>query len=89
MRHCAPAARSRACETRYDPRPTPTTDDRRRRPTTQVEQVLAVQLPPGAKELSTYAIRIVPALGMLTQRRNYRIFQHKNIPDIIDALLDE
>ncbi|NUQ76783.1 MAG: type VI secretion system tip protein VgrG [Polyangiaceae bacterium] len=54
-----------------------------------IEQVQAVQPQPGAKELSTYALRIVPDLWMLTQRRNYRIFQHKNIPDIIDVLLGE
>ncbi|HLM72504.1 MAG TPA: phage late control D family protein, partial [Polyangiaceae bacterium] len=54
-----------------------------------IEQVQAVQPQPGAKELSTYALRIVPDLWMLTQRRNYRIFQHKSIPDIIDALLGE
>lgn len=52
-----------------------------------IEQVQAVEPKMGTKELSTYALRIVPELWMLTQRRNYRIFQHKNIPDIIDALL--
>jgi type VI secretion system secreted protein VgrG len=54
-----------------------------------IEQVQAVQPQQGARELSTYAVRIVPDLWMLTQRRNYRIFQHKTIPDIIDALLGE
>lgn len=39
--------------------------------------------------LSTYEITIVPALWLLTQRRNNRLFQHINIPDIIDRLLDE
>ena len=39
--------------------------------------------------LSTYYLRIVPRLYLLTQRRNYRIFQHLNIPDIVDAILGE
>ena len=41
------------------------------------------------KVLSTYYLRIVPNLWLLDQRRNYRIFQHINIPDIVDKLLDE
>jgi type VI secretion system secreted protein VgrG len=39
--------------------------------------------------LSTYRLRIVPTLWLLTQRRSYRIFQHLSIPDIIDRLLAE
>jgi type VI secretion system secreted protein VgrG len=39
--------------------------------------------------LSTYYLRIVPSLWCLTQRTNNRIFQHSNIPDIVDKLLDE
>jgi len=39
--------------------------------------------------LSTYELVIVPALWMLTQRRNNRLFQHISIPDIIDRLLTE
>ena len=54
-----------------------------------IEQVHAAQPAPGATELSTYSLRIVPRLWLLTQRRNYRIFQHLTIPDIIDKLLDE
>ncbi|MDI1442502.1 type VI secretion system tip protein TssI/VgrG [Polyangium sp. 6x1] len=54
-----------------------------------IEQVQAVQPASGAKELSTYSLRIVPDLWMLTQRRNYRIFQHLSIPDIIDELLGD
>jgi type VI secretion system secreted protein VgrG len=42
-----------------------------------------------SKGLSTYYIRIVPKLWLLTQRRNYRIFQHLSIPDIADKLLAE
>ncbi len=49
----------------------------------------AVSPSPGAKELSTYHLRIVPHLWLLTQRRNYRIHQHLSVPDIIDAMLDE
>ncbi len=39
--------------------------------------------------LSTYAVRIVPVLWLLTQRRNHRVFQHLSIPDIADELLRE
>jgi type VI secretion system secreted protein VgrG len=38
---------------------------------------------------STYFLRIVPRLWLLTQRRGQRIYQHQSIPDIIDALLGE
>jgi type VI secretion system secreted protein VgrG len=54
-----------------------------------IEQVQAVQPQAGATELSTYYVRIVPSLWLLTQRRNYRIFQHLSIPDIIDRLLGD
>ena len=37
--------------------------------------------------LSTYRLRIVPNVWLLTQRRGQRIFQHMSIPDIIDELL--
>ena len=39
--------------------------------------------------LSTYALRIVPKLWLLGQRRNYRIFQHLSIPDIVGKILKE
>ena len=39
--------------------------------------------------LSTYFLRIVPKLWLLTQRRGNRIYQHLSIPDIVDALLGE
>ena len=39
--------------------------------------------------LSTYYLRLVPTLWLLTQRRNYRVFQHLSIPDIVDHLLGE
>jgi type VI secretion system secreted protein VgrG len=38
--------------------------------------------------LSTYAIRIVPRLWLLTQRRGYRVFQHLAIPDVVDRVLE-
>ncbi|WP_437989242.1 type VI secretion system Vgr family protein [Sorangium sp. So ce145] len=38
---------------------------------------------------STYHLRIVPRLWLLTQRRGHRIFQHLSIPDIADKLLGE
>lgn len=39
--------------------------------------------------LSTYHLRIVPRLWLLTQRRNHRAFQHLSIPEIADRLLAE
>jgi type VI secretion system secreted protein VgrG len=39
--------------------------------------------------LSTYFVRIVPDLWLLTQRTNNRIFQHKSAPEIVVALLRE
>jgi len=39
--------------------------------------------------LSTYELHLVPALWALTQRRGYRIRQHRSIPDIVRELLDE
>lgn len=38
---------------------------------------------------STYSLAIVPRLWLLTQQRGYRIFQHRSVPDIVDAILDE
>jgi type VI secretion system secreted protein VgrG len=54
-----------------------------------IEQVQAVQPALNNKELSTYYLRIVPTLWLLTQRRNYRLFQHMAIPDMVDRLLGE
>ena len=55
-----------------------------------IEQAHAAQPVSGAgEELSTYHVRIVPTLWLLTQRRNYRHFQHIAIPDIVDKLLGE
>jgi type VI secretion system secreted protein VgrG len=39
--------------------------------------------------LSTYALRLVPVLWLLTQRRNCRIFQHQSTPAILALLLAE
>ncbi|MFO0761044.1 MAG: type VI secretion system tip protein TssI/VgrG [Byssovorax sp.] len=39
--------------------------------------------------LSTYHMRVVPKLWLLTQRRNHRVYQHLSIPDITDKLLGE
>ncbi len=54
-----------------------------------IEQVQGVQLGQQGKELSTYSMRIVPKFWLCTQRRNYKIFQHLSIPDIVDQLLGE
>ena len=54
-----------------------------------IEQAQAVAPNSGATELSTYSLHLVPALWLLTQRRNHRIFQHLTIPDITDKLLGE
>ncbi|UQA58625.1 type VI secretion system Vgr family protein [Polyangium aurulentum] len=53
-----------------------------------IEQVQAAQPGVPGKELSTYSLRIVPQLWLLTQRRNHKIFQHLSIPDIVDEILD-
>ena len=53
-----------------------------------IEQVQAVQPNAGGPQLSSYSLRIVPKLWLLTQRRNYKIFQHLSIPDILDQVLD-
>jgi type VI secretion system secreted protein VgrG len=42
-----------------------------------------------AKGLSTYHFVIVPRLWLLTQRVNYRIYQHVTIPEIATKLLEE
>jgi len=39
--------------------------------------------------LSTYFLRIVPTLWLLTQRRDHRVFQHLSIPDIADQIFAE
>ncbi|HRI70688.1 MAG TPA: type VI secretion system tip protein TssI/VgrG [Polyangium sp.] len=39
--------------------------------------------------LSSYAVTIVPVFWLLTQRRNYRVFQHLSVPQIVQKLLGE
>ncbi|NUO54320.1 MAG: type VI secretion system tip protein VgrG [Polyangiaceae bacterium] len=39
--------------------------------------------------LSTYRLVLVPRLWLLSQRRNYRIFQHLSEPRIVERLLEE
>ncbi len=38
---------------------------------------------------STYALSIVPLMWLLTQRTDFRVFQHKSVPDIVDEILKE
>ena len=54
-----------------------------------IEQVQGESSGPGSKPLSTYYLRIMPRPWLLTQRQNYRIYQHLSIPDISDKLLAE
>jgi type VI secretion system secreted protein VgrG len=39
--------------------------------------------------LSTYAVHLVPALWMLTQREGYRVFQHRTTQEIVRSILGE
>ncbi len=39
--------------------------------------------------MSTYLVCIVPSSGSSRSGRNYRIFQHASIPDIVGKLLAE
>ena len=54
-----------------------------------IEQVQGEAATAGSKPLSTYYLRIMPRLWLLTQRQNYRIYQHLSIPDITEKLLAE
>jgi type VI secretion system secreted protein VgrG len=54
-----------------------------------MEQVRGQAGESGSQALSTYVVRIVPRLWLLTQRQNHRIFQHLSIPDITDKVLGE
>ncbi len=56
---------------------------------THVEQVHGVAPIPGQIAESSYFLRIAPRAWLLTQRHNYRIYQHLSIPDILDKLLGE
>lgn len=52
-----------------------------------VEQLHAEDL--GDEALSTYYLRIVPALWLAGHRTNHRLFQHQSVPDITGRLLAE
>jgi len=39
--------------------------------------------------LSTYAVQLVPALWLLTHRKNHRVFQHLSVPDLVKKILGE
>lgn len=39
--------------------------------------------------LSTYELRIVPRLWVLSQRRNHRLFQHESVVDVLKTLVRE
>jgi type VI secretion system secreted protein VgrG len=43
----------------------------------------------GTHPLSTYFIRLVPRIWLMTQRTNHRIFQRLSIPDIVDKVLKD
>ena len=52
-----------------------------------MEQVQGETL--GSGVLSTYFMRIVPNLWLLTQQTGYRIFQHVTIVDIVDQIMSK
>ena len=54
-----------------------------------IEQVRGVDGDESSPSLSTYLIGVVPALWLLTQRKNYRIYQRLSVPEIVDKLLKE
>src|SRR3954462_10157360 len=45
-----------------------------------VSHIEQLQVEVSDKGQSTYSITIAPSLWLLTQRRNYRIFQHLSVP---------
>ena len=47
------------------------------------------QLRPEADGLSSYRVDIVPDIWKLTQRQNYRVFQHVSLPELVAKLLAE
>jgi type VI secretion system secreted protein VgrG len=61
--------------------------DRDRRWTGVCRDLQQISAEPGG--LSTYELSIVPVLWLLTQRKNYRIFQHRSELDIVRQILDE
>jgi type VI secretion system secreted protein VgrG len=55
----------------------------------RMEQLIAEQAAAGGRAASTYRLHLVPTLWLLTQRRNYRIFQRLSEPAIVQKLLGE
>lgn len=55
----------------------------------RAEQTRALSTDDTQAGVSTYSFEIVARLQLLSQRRSRRIFQHVNIPDIVDKFLDE
>jgi type VI secretion system secreted protein VgrG len=55
----------------------------------EMEQVRAEAPTAAGIGLSTYFIRIVPVMWLLTQRKNNRIFQKQTIPQIVQKILGE
>jgi type VI secretion system secreted protein VgrG len=58
-----------------------------RRYTGLCESIEQTQAEPSG--LSTYTVKIVPRLWLLTLRQGYRIFQYLAVPDIVARVLDE
>jgi len=50
---------------------------------------LMEQVRPEATGESTYFIRVVPRLWLLTQRRGHRVFQRATLPEIVQKVLEE
>ena len=55
----------------------------------EMEQIRAEAPTAAGIGLSTYFIRIVPVMWLLTQRKNNRIFQKQTIPQIVEKILGE
>ncbi|AUX26715.1 uncharacterized protein SOCEGT47_072850 [Sorangium cellulosum] len=54
-----------------------------------LQQIRVEEGTPSAPTLATYELSIVPMLWLLTQRRNYRMFQQESELDIARKLLEE
>jgi type VI secretion system secreted protein VgrG len=52
-----------------------------------MELARSVDVRPGEVGPSTYRLTLVPALWLLTHRRNHRIYQHLSVPEIVTELL--
>jgi type VI secretion system secreted protein VgrG len=51
--------------------------------------VFAEQIEVEPRGVSTYVLHIAPQLALLGRRVNYRVFQHKNVREIVAEILDE